>query len=130
MCKASRMPPHLLRVLARPVIILAALSLAILPAPAESRGRHYQPHHGADVWADLAHCESTHGKDPNLYGFTDATWRRMPERAGRARTHTPGEQLASAKYNLHLSGPRQWPYCGRRIGLQRHHAYPLPPITG
>lgn len=118
-----------------PILIMAAAVFAILvaiglTAPAAAGGRQYQPHHGADVWADLEHCESTHGKDPNLYQFTVRTWRGLPERAGFPGTHTPGEQLASAKFLLHRSGPGQWPYCGRRVGLQQHHAYPLPPITG
>lgn len=121
------------RALARLLAPILLIGLILAPSSAESRGRQYRPHHGADVWADLAHCESTHGaQDPNLYQFALSTWRNMPERAGVPGTHTPGEQLASAKWNLAHSrkGPGEWPYCGRAVGLQRSDAYPLPPITG
>ena len=118
----------LIRYLLAAVVLVP--SVFLLPT-AEAHGRrHYQPHHGADVWADLEHCESTHGKHPNRYQFTVRTWRSLPHRAGFPGTHTPEEQLASAKLNLLRDGPGQWPYCGPRIGLQVHHAYPLLPHPG
>ncbi len=88
-------------------------------------GVRYTPHHGEDVWADLAHCESGHGASAfknrryrGIYQFSYRTWASMDQRAGDPATHTPEEQLHSAMELQARSGWGQWPACSRAIGLR------------
>lgn len=88
-------------------------------------GTRYVPHHGDDVWADLAHCESGHGASAfrnqryrGIYQFSYRTWASMDQRSGDPATHTPEEQLDSAMKLQERSGWGQWPACSRAIGLR------------
>lgn len=89
----------------------------VYPMRADAHSR-YRRHH-TNVWDDLAHCESAHGKgSPNIFQFQLRTWHSMPERAGFPGTHTYAEQLKSAIDLQKRSGWRQWPACSRAIGVR------------
>lgn len=99
-------------------LIVFGFFLLVLFGVGADASTRYTRHH-ADVWDDLAHCESTHGKgSPNIFQFTVRTWRSMPERAGVAGTHTYTEQLESAQDLVERSGWGQFPGCARAMGLR------------
>lgn len=107
-------------------ILLALTILLGLSTPVSAR-RGYVPHHGADVWADLAHCESAHGStSTNVYQFATGTWRSLGL-PGRAGFYSGDFQLAAAQALDRRSGPGQWPACGRAIHLTRADADAFPP---
>lgn len=100
-------------------LFVMAVAMGVMYAKPAGAGTRYVPHHGTDVWADLAHCESTHGKGSrNVFQFSTRTWRTMDQRAGVAGTHTYDEQLESAMELQERDGWGQWPACSRAMGLR------------
>ncbi len=100
-------------------ILLLPIAVA-QPAEAHRRGgKRYQPHHGIHTYADLDHCESTHGAgSANRFQFTASTWRRAGGQ-GRAQDASYAEQLERADAWQKVAGWSQWPSCARAMGLVR-----------
>ncbi len=82
----------------------------------------------ADVWDDVARCESSHRWDVNTgngyYGglqFRDTTWWEFggAEFAAYAHQATKEQQIAIARRVLAGQGPGAWPVCSKRAGLTR-----------
>jgi murein DD-endopeptidase MepM/ murein hydrolase activator NlpD len=83
------------------------------------------------VWDKVAKCESSGNWKINTgngyYGglqFTASTWRAYggAEYAPRADLATRSEQIAVAEKVLDSQGPRAWPVCSVRAGLNREPA--------
>lgn len=102
-------------------LLAAILLLPVATAtPAEAHRRHtkrYTPHHGIHTWADIDHCESTHGQHPNRFQFKPGTWRAAGGQ-GRAQDASYAEQLERADAWQKVAGWGQWPACARAMGLR------------
>lgn len=79
----------------------------------------------ADVWDDVAECESSGNWSINTgngyYGglqFSQSTWEAYGG-SGRADQASKSEQIRVAQKTLAGQGPGAWPVCGARAGLTK-----------
>lgn len=106
----KRMTPYLLSA----VLVLGAAS----PAQAHRKHRRYKPHHGIHTYADLDHCESTHGAGSrNHFQFKLSTWHKAGG-TGRPEDASYDEQLQRADAWQKQTGWYQWPACSKAMGLR------------